>query len=168
MICGRVIKLGDRVNTDVIAPGRWKGEGLESLKLHTMEAILPNFHRLVRPGDILVAGRDFGCGSHREQAVTVLQALGIQALAAESIARLYFRNGIALGFPVFPASGIWSMTQQFDQLQIAVGPDSIQLKNCTSGQSMCIPSLSPEMREILEAGGIFPSLKRLLGGCGKP
>ena len=166
---GKVWVLGDDIDTDIIIPTEYLAlKTIEEMKQYGFSPLRPELAAQIGQGDILVAGRDFGCGSHREQAVTVLQALGIQALAAESIARLYFRNGIALGLPVFPASGIWSMTQQFDQLQIAVGPDSIQLKNCTSGQSMCIPSLSPEMREILEAGGIFPSLKRLLGGCGKP
>lgn len=159
-IRGRVIKLGECINTDIIAPGRWKSEGMEVLKLHTMEAMYPDFYDLVAPGDILVAGRDFGCGSHREQAITVLQALGIQAVVAESVARLYFRNGFALGFPVLAVNGICGMTKQNDQLEISIGTCSIELKNCASGQCMALPGLPPEMYSVLVAGGIFAYLKQ--------
>jgi len=162
VIRGRVVKLGDRINTDIIAPGRWKSEGMEVLRAHTMEAVQADFCRLVRMGDILVAGRDFGCGSHREQAVTVLQALGIQAVVADSVARLYLRNGIALGLPVFSADGISAMTEQSDQLSITFLEDVIELKNDTSGQCMQICGLPEDMKKILEAGGVFACLKQAL------
>lgn len=160
IIRGKVIKIGECINTDIIAPGRWKSEGMETLKLHTMEAMYPDFYSLVTPGDILVAGRDFGCGSHREQAITVLQALGIQAVVADSVARLYFRNGLALGFPVLAASGICDMVKQRDQLEISIETCSINLKNCTSGQCMALPGLPSEMYNVLVAGGIFACLKQ--------
>ena len=100
IIKGKVLKLGDYVNTDVISPARWMREGLEVLRLHTMEAIRKDFYKDVEPGDILVGGRNFGCGSHREPATTIMKFLGIRAIVADSLARLYYRSCIAFGIPV--------------------------------------------------------------------
>lgn len=158
-IRGRVIKLGDRVNTDIIAPGRWKSETMEVLKIHTMEAVRPGFSDLVRPGDILVAGRDFGCGSHREQATQVMQAMGISAIAADSVARLYFRNGIAFGLLVIAAEQVSSFVREGDEMEIEMGEEAITLTNRTAGTAICAPPLPPVMRRVLEAGGIYEYLK---------
>lgn len=157
---GRVVKLGDKVNTDVIAPGRWKSENMDILKQHTMEAIRPDFYKLVMPGDILVAGRDFGCGSHREQATEVMKALGISAVVADSAARLYFRNGIALGLPVIAAEGISNITEENDELEIIMGEERILLIDHTQNKTLEIPAFPEIMRQVLEEGGIYQYLKK--------
>lgn len=159
-IKGRVIKLGDKVNTDIIAPGRWKSETMEILKAHTMEAVRPDFPYQVRPGDILVAGRDFGCGSHREQATEVMQSMGISAIAADSVARLYFRNGIAFGLPVIAAKQVSGFADEGDEMEIEMSEKVILLTNLTRGTSMCAPPLPPAMQCVLEAGGIYGYLKK--------
>lgn len=158
-ICGRVITLGDEINTDVIAPGRWKQESLEVLKLHTMEGIVPQFFQQVQSGDILVAGRNFGCGSHREQAVQVMQALGIQAIVAESVARLYLRSGIALGLPVFEVPGISALVAAGEMLKISFRQDAICFANCRTQEEILRPALPPMMREVLLSGGIYQLLR---------
>lgn len=162
LIRGRVLRVGDSVNTDIIAPGRWKLEGMEVLKKHTMEALYPDFYKLAKEGDILVAGRDFGCGSHREQAVSVFQSLGIQALVAESIARLYLRNSICFGFPAFTAEGIAGLCETGDVLAIEITDDAIIFTNETKKTKLMTPMLPQEMWNICSAGGILSYLKEQL------
>ncbi len=97
---GRVFIFGDNIDTDVIAPGGFLHLGLDVLKLHSMEAVNADFHTEVDKGDILVAGRNFGGGSSREQAPLVLKELGIELVLAESFARIFFRNAINVGLMI--------------------------------------------------------------------
>lgn len=159
-ISGKAVMLGDHINTDVIAPGRWKLEGMEVLKAHCLEALVPDFGKLVSPGDVLVAGEDFGCGSHREQAVTVLWALGIRGILADSVSRLYYRNCIALGMPILAIPGISSMVKAGDRLQVKLDEEEIVVVNQTTGKIKTAPSLPKDMLTILEDGGILLSLKK--------
>lgn len=162
IIKGRVLKFGDFVNTDVIAPGRWMREGLEVLRLHTMEAIRPDFYKDVKPGDIIVGGRNFGCGSHREQATAIMQTLGIAAIVADSIGRLYFRNGIAFGIPIFSAPGVSGIVEEGEELEIAIGRDQVSFRNVTRGGEVTGPPIPDVMAKILEAGGVYELLKQRL------
>ena len=91
--------LGDNVDTDVITPGRYMKFGIEEIAKHCLEPVLPSFAKQVKPGDIVVAGRNFGAGSSREQAPAALKHLGIAALVAESFAGLFYRNSLNLGLP---------------------------------------------------------------------
>lgn len=159
VIRGRVIKLGDKINTDVIAPGRWKSMGMDVLRRHTMEAVRPDFYSQVRPGDILVAGCDFGCGSHREQATEVMKAMGISAVAADSVARLYFRSGIAFGLPIIAAEKISEFAEEGDDLEIVMEDTGIHLINHSQDTELDAPALPEIMRQVLEAGGIYQYLK---------
>jgi 3-isopropylmalate/(R)-2-methylmalate dehydratase small subunit len=99
---GRVWKYGDDVNTDVIFPGRYTYQLMEpgEMAKHAMEDLDPEFAKNVKPGDVIVAGKNFGCGSSREQAAACLRAAGVQAVVAKSFARIYFRNAINLGLAV--------------------------------------------------------------------
>ena len=157
---GKAVVLADHVNTDVIAPGRWKLEGMEVLKAHCLEAIVPDFGSLVSPGDILVAGEDFGCGSHREQAVTVLWALGIRGILADSVSRLYYRNCIALGMPILAIPGVSALVKAGDRLQVKLDEGEIVVVNQTTGEKKTAPPLPKDMLTILEDGGILLSLKK--------
>jgi len=99
---GHVWKYGDGINTDVIFPGRYTYQLMEPAEMakHAMEDLDPEFAREVKPGDVIVAGKNFGCGSSREQAAACLRAAGVQAVVAKSFARIYFRNAINLGLAV--------------------------------------------------------------------
>ena len=102
---GRVWKYGDDVNTDVIFPGRFTYQIMEPAEMakHALEDLDPGFAKNVKPGDVIVAGKNFGCGSSREQAAACLRAAGVQAVIAKSFARIYFRNAINLGLAVLLA-----------------------------------------------------------------
>jgi 3-isopropylmalate/(R)-2-methylmalate dehydratase small subunit len=101
IIQGQVHRLGDNIDTDAILPGRYLAlRDPTALGAHCLEALDPGFRTRVRPGDILVAGRAFGSGSSREHAVVALKAVGIRAIVAVSVARIFFRNAINLGLPV--------------------------------------------------------------------
>lgn len=162
VIKGRVLKFGDNVNTDVMAPGRWKREGLDVLRLHTMEAIRKDFYKDVQPNDIIIGGNNFGCGSHREEATTIMLKLGISAVVAESVARLYFRNGIAYGLPIFSAAGVSKIAQEGDEVEITVGEDVVTIRNTGTGEQVTAPPIPDTMIRVLNAGGIFPLLKKTL------
>ena len=162
IIKGRVLKFGDNVNTDVIAPGRWKREGLDVLRLHTMEAIRTDFYKDVEPGNIIVGGNNFGCGSHRDEATTIMNKLGISAIVCDSLARLYFRNCIAYGIPVFSASGISKMVEEGQELKIMMGEEKVVIENTATGEQVTAPPIPETMIGVLKAGGVFPLLKQRL------
>ena len=100
---GRIWLFGDDIDTDVLAPGKYMGGSIGKLAGHCLEAIDPQFAKIVGSGDILVAGRNFGAGSSREQAAEALKFLGIEAVIARSFAGIFYRNAINLGLPVFVA-----------------------------------------------------------------
>ena len=162
IIKGRVVKLGDYVNTDVISPARWMREGLEALRLHTMEAIRPDFYKDVSPGDILVGGKNFGCGSHREAATAIMQTLGIAAIVADSVARLYYRNGIAYGIPIFGAAGICRLIEEGEEMELTIGAKGILFKNLTRGGELSALPIPETMAKVLEMGGVYELLKHRL------
>ena len=97
---GRIWKFGDDIDTDVLAPGLYMKGPIGELAKHCLEALDPAFAREARPGDIVVAGRNFGMGSSREQAAMALKALGIAAVLAKSFARIFYRNAMNLALPV--------------------------------------------------------------------
>jgi 3-isopropylmalate/(R)-2-methylmalate dehydratase small subunit len=162
IIQGKVVKLGDQVNTDVISPARWMREGLEVLRLHTMEAIRKDFYQDVHPGDILIGGRNFACGSHREPATAIMQVLGISAIVADSVARLYYRSCIAFGIPVFAVDGISQLIEEGEELEIVLGADRVSFTNLTRGGELSALPFPDTMAKVLEAGGVYPLLKQRL------
>jgi len=160
IIKGRVIRFGDYVNTDVIAPNRWHRDGMEVLRLHTMEAIRPDFYKAVKPGDIIVAGKNFGCGSHRESATAIMKFLGFSAITADSVARLYYRNGIAYGIPIFGINGISQIFEEGDEMEIVMGSEGILVRNIGTGKKLSASPIPDTMAQIMEAGGVYPLLKK--------
>ena len=161
-IRGRVWKFGDDVNTDVMAPGPYLDKGIEELKKHCLETLDPSFPKQVKPGDIVVGGANFGCGSSREHAPSALKALGVGAIIAESYGRIFFRNAIAIGLPAVLCKGISKACQAGDQLELR--QEEGMLLNLTSGQKLAIDPLSPDMLRVLSAGGIVPLLKAIAAG----
>jgi len=148
-IRGRVWKFGDSIETDAINP-YYRYPTMEELKQHTMEAYRPEFPKEVRPGDILVAGRNFGCGSSRPG--LVLREVGIVAIIAESVARLFLRNSIARAVPIFMAPGITSIVDDGETLEIDYRKSLV--RNCASGAEINLRNFPPLIEEIFAAGGL--------------
>ena len=156
---GRARRFGDNIDTDTITPGSLLHLSLEELKVHAFEPISPGFARTVREGDIIVGGNNFGCGSSREQATSVLKDLGIHYIACESMARIYFRNCIALGVYPIIAKGVAGLFQEGDMIGIDL--EAGQIMNIGTGKSTSFEPLSGTPWEILKGGGILPFLKRI-------
>lgn len=163
IIVGRVWKFGDNVDTDIITPADTTSFGMADAQEWKMvvensfRAVRREFHKSVQPGDILVAGRNFGLGSHREQANIVLRHLGFAAVVAESVARIYFRNSIATGMPIFAVPGIVRLVEEGDELEINM--ETWKVRDRTSGQELPIEPYSPIVQNVLEAGGILKVLR---------
>lgn len=146
---GRVWKFGDSIETDAINP-YYRYPTMEELKQHTMEAYRPEFPKEVKPGDILVAGRNFGCGSSRPG--LVLREVGIVAIVAESVARLFLRNSIARAVPIFMAPGITAIVEDGETLEIDYAVSIV--RNAASGASVPLRKLPPLIEAIFSAGGL--------------
>jgi 3-isopropylmalate/(R)-2-methylmalate dehydratase small subunit len=137
---------------------------LEERKLHTLEAVDPRFAREVRPGDVVVAGRNFGCGSSRETAPEALKALGVGCVVAGSFARLFLRNAVAIGLPVLPCPGAREAVEGGDEVEVDL--EAGTLRNLRTGATVRGEALPREMREILAAGGILALLRAGLPAVG--
>jgi 3-isopropylmalate/(R)-2-methylmalate dehydratase small subunit len=165
IVRGRAWVFGDAVNTDVMAPGLYFKAPFEELARHCLEAVNPDFASQVRPGDIVVAGRNFGVGSAREQAAMALRHLGVGAVLAASFGRIFYRNALNFGLPAlfFPAAGEIAAG---DSLEVDVVAGRI--RNTTSGREWTVNGLPPHLMDMVAAGGLMPWLKRRLatGGIG--
>jgi 3-isopropylmalate/(R)-2-methylmalate dehydratase small subunit len=156
-VTGRAHLFGDNIDTDVLAPGALMKLAPEDLAKHCLEAVDPQFAKRVRPGDFVVAGRNFGLGSSREQAAVSLKVLGVRAVIARSFARIFFRNAINLGLPalVFDWTGRIAAGDELD-LDLAAA----RLANRSRGAAHPLKPLPPDLLEILAAGGLTEMLKR--------
>ena len=155
---GRARVLGDDVNTDYIITSARKRETIDErvLKQYLLETLDPAFAASVQSGDILVAGRNFGCGSAMEVAVTVPLAAGIRAVLARSFARTYYRNAINNG--LIPVECDTSVIREGDRLIVDVGSD-LTVRDETRGVTMAARALPAHMLRILEAGGLVPYIR---------
>jgi 3-isopropylmalate/(R)-2-methylmalate dehydratase small subunit len=160
-IRGRVWKVGDQINTDLITPGQYLTAPIEEVKKHVLEPVNPRFAKDAREGDILVAGKNFGCGSSRESAPRALKALGISAVVAESFARIFFRNAVATGLAVVPCPGISPSFEEGEVLELDL--ESALVKNMNRKLQLQGKPLPKEMLEVLLKGGITPLLKEMFG-----
>lgn len=153
---GRAFVFGDDVNTDALAPGRYLRASHTELAAHCLETLDPDFARSVMPGDILVAGANFGMGSSREQAAGSLKVLGIGAVLARSVARTFFRNAINLGLPVltWDADGKVSAGNELS-VDVAAG----RIDNLTTGAQHEVAPLPESLMAIIRDGGLVPHLK---------
>lgn len=157
---GRVWKYGDNVNTDVIFPGKYTYAMMEPEEMakHALEDLDPEFAQHVNAGDVIVAGRNFGCGSSREQAASCLKYAGVQAVIAKSFARIFFRNAINQGLPVIQSAEAVDLIQNQDQIEI----DFSLGKIITKAQTVTFPPLPDSVIGILEAGGLIEYTKSRL------
>jgi len=153
-IKGKVWKFGDDVNTDLIIPARYLNTiDPAELASHVMEDEDPEFAGLVKPGDVIVAGRNFGCGSSREHAPVAIKAAGVAAVVAETFARIFFRNAINTGLPILAAPAAAAEAATGDRLEIDL--EAGVVRNVTKGTEYKVHPFPPEMRRIIEAGGLM-------------
>jgi 3-isopropylmalate/(R)-2-methylmalate dehydratase small subunit len=160
IIRGRVWKFGHNVDTDVMAP--WNSLGLpweerRRVVLHTR----PEFAEQVREGDVVVAGRNWGCGSSREHAPENLKRLGVAAVVAESFGRIYFRNSVAIAFPNIACPGVHDAFDDGEELELDLL--SARVSNRTRAIELRGQPYAPEMVAILEKGGLLKVLEERLG-----
>lgn len=159
-IAGRAWKYGDNVNTDVIFPGKYTYTLTERADIakHALEDLDPSFVAGVQPGDVIVAGRNWGCGSSREQAATCLVYNGVSAVIAESIGRIFYRNALNSGLLVIVCPAVAQAIQPGEQ--VGVDAERCVIK-CAAGE-YSFPPLSASVMGIVEAGGLVEYVKRKL------
>ncbi len=148
-IQGRVWKFGDSIETDAINP-YYRYPTMAELKQHTMEVYRPEFPREVRAGDVMVAGKNFGCGSSRPG--LVLREVGIAAIVAESVARLFLRNSIGRAIPIFVAPGVSGIVEDGETLE--VNYSSGLVRNPGNGKTIALRKYPPLIERIFECGGM--------------
>jgi 3-isopropylmalate/(R)-2-methylmalate dehydratase small subunit len=153
--------VGDQINTDLITPGQYLTAPIDEVKKHVLEAVNPRFAKEARQGDILVAGKNFGCGSSRESAPHALKALGVSAVVAESFARIFFRNAVAIGLAVVPCPGVFQSFEEAETLEMDL--ESARVRNLTRDTQLQGRPLPQEMLEVLNRGGITSLLKEMFG-----
>jgi 3-isopropylmalate/(R)-2-methylmalate dehydratase small subunit len=159
IIQGRIYKFGDNVNSDVIIPGRYLIYiDPEKLSQHAFEMLGEGFGDKLRTFDILVAGRNFGCGSAREQASTAIKGLGIKAVVAVSFARTFYRNAINDGLPIFECPALYPAVAEGGEIRIDLSAGRIH----HAGQEYAFPLMPESVRKILELGGLAEYLKAQL------
>ncbi|OGD24423.1 MAG: 3-isopropylmalate dehydratase [Candidatus Aminicenantes bacterium RBG_13_63_10] len=158
---GRVWKYGDNVNTDVIFAGKYTYNIMppEEMAKHALEDLDPQFAQEVKPGDVIVAGKNFGCGSSREQAAACLKYAGVQAVVAKSFARIYYRNAINLGLAVLQSAEAVEALRSGDEVEVDFAAGKIR----SAGREFGFPAYPPAVMDIIEAGGLIEYTKKKLG-----
>ena len=160
LIQGRIWKFGDDINTDVIFPGKYTYTITEpdQMKQHALEDLDPEFHKAVQPGDVIVAGKNWGCGSSREQAVTCLKAAGVGAIIAHSFARIYYRNCLNAALPALTCPELIDQVSNGEPLSIDLNRGEIS----HGDQTYSFPPLPEAVQALFEAGGLIPYTRKRL------
>jgi 3-isopropylmalate/(R)-2-methylmalate dehydratase small subunit len=156
-INGDIWKFGDNIDTDVIVSGQYLDAPLEEVIQHVFESVNARFVKDVKQGDIIVAGKNFGCGSSRENAPAALKKLGISGIIAESFARIFFRNSIAIGLPVITSPDAFGCFSEGEHAQINL-PEA-RIENTTKSIMVSANKLTDEVLRIIAKGGILNVLK---------
>jgi len=158
MLKGRAFKFGDSISTDHIVPGRLAHlrSNLPELAKHVLEDADPTFASRVKPGDFIVAGRNFGLGSSREHAPLVIKMAGVSAVLAKSVARIFFRNAVNLGLPVLLCDT--DMIDDGDELEIDAAAGTIG--DLTNGSRLSSSRIPGVMLSILDEGGLIPYIQK--------
>jgi 3-isopropylmalate/(R)-2-methylmalate dehydratase small subunit len=162
IIKGTAFVYGANIDTDQIYPGGYLDlTDPELVAEHAMERVDPDFVKEVKPGDMIVAGANFGCGSSREHAAVTLKASGIAAVLAESFARIFYRNAINLGLPLLVCPGIEKLAKRGDLLSVDLAGGAVV--NLTTGASVTAQPLSAYVTAIIENGGVKPMIRKQRG-----
>jgi len=157
-IRGRAHKFGDDIDTDIIIPARYL-DTTDAMVLaeHCLEGIEPEFFKRVKPGDILVAGKNFGSGSSREHAPIAIKASGINLVIAKSFARIFYRNGFNTGLALLEADSAVEGCNSGDELEVEL--ETGMIVNLTSGKKFQAQRIPEFMLKLIEIGGLIPYLK---------
>ena len=156
---GTVHKYGDNVDTDVIIPARYLNTAShKELASHCMEDIDKDFVKNVKPGDIIVAEKNFGCGSSREHAPIAIKASGVSCVIACSFARIFFRNSINIGLPILECETAAREIRNGDEVEVDF--DSGTIRDVTTGKDYHAQPYPPFLRNIIEKGGLLNSIMK--------
>jgi 3-isopropylmalate dehydratase small subunit len=159
---GKVWKYGDNIDTDVIIPARYLvTTDPKVLAAHCMEDLDESFATSVQPGDIMVGGANFGCGSSREHAPISIKGAGVSCIIAESFARIFFRNAINIGLPILESVEAARDAQPGDSLSVNLSAGTIT--NARTGKTYQAKPFPPFVLQIIEAGGLVPYTRHTLG-----
>ena len=151
----RVWTFGNDVDTDQIIASQYIIlPNIDEMKTHVFETLDPAFASAVQPGDIVIAGENFGCGSSREQAPSALKALGVRAIVAKSFARIFYRNAINIGLPVVLCSEVQEAVKQGDEVELDLAGGTI----VAGGKTFASTQLPQHMQNILNSGGLIAYL----------
>lgn len=156
---GKAVKFGNNIDTDVILPGKWLSLiNPNELAQHAMEGLDSSFPKKAKEKIILIGGKNFGCGSSREQAPLALKYAGVQCVLAESFARIFYRNSINIGLPVIEVKGVSQAITEGDEVKVDLEEGKIQ--NITSKKTLQGTKLPPFIMEILSDGGLIENLRK--------
>lgn len=156
---GRVHKLGRDIDTDVIIPARYLNSiDMKALAVHFMEDLDPLFHKKVKPGDMIFADENFGCGSSREHAPLVIKEAGIGCVVAKSFARIFYRNSINVGLPILVCPEAVDAVKDADEAMVDIGSGGIVV----GGKEFKALPFPQFLQEIIELGGLMPYVKKVL------
>jgi 3-isopropylmalate/(R)-2-methylmalate dehydratase small subunit len=160
-IKGRAWKYGDHVNTDVIFPGKYTYTISDPAEMapHALEDLDPEFARNVKPGDVVVGGKNFGCGSSREQAPQSIKAAGAGVIIAKGFARIFYRNCINIGLPALTSPEAVEAIEHGNAVEVNLDAGTIVVK----GQTFTFPPFAGYARTIIESGGLIPHTRKVLG-----
>ncbi len=159
---GRVHKYGDHVDTDVIIPARYLvTTDVDELASHCMEDLDPGFVNKVQPGDVMVAGRNFGCGSSREHAPVAIKGAGVSCVIAASFARIFYRNALNIGLPIVECPEAAAALEEGAQVEVDLEQGIV--RDLGSGNEWRFAPLTGVAGELLAAGGLVPLVRRKLG-----
>jgi 3-isopropylmalate/(R)-2-methylmalate dehydratase small subunit len=152
---GKIWKFGDNIDTDAIIPARylniWDPQGLAA---HCMEDADPEFIKKMKPGEIIVGGENFGCGSSREHAPIAIKAAGIACVVAKSFARIFYRNSFNMGLPIFESPDLWGKVTEGDEIEIDADTGLIRIIG-SPAEPLHIQPVPPFMQELIADGGLM-------------
>jgi len=158
---GKIWKFGSDVDTDVIIPARYLNiTDPRELGTHCMEGIAPDFHKKIKPGDIIVAGKNFGCGSSREHAPLAIKALGISCVIAKTFARIFYRNAFNIGLPILECADVSDRIEEGQEVQVNL--DTGQIQDLFKRQNFQAKAIPPFMQELVRDGGLMNHIARRL------
>ncbi len=160
---GKVWRFGDDIDTDAIIPARYLNTSdPNELARHVMEDADKEFPNKVKAGDIIIAGKNFGCGSSREHAPIAIKAAGVQAVIAKSFARIFYRNSFNIGLPIFESDEASEKIKEGDTVEIDA--DKGIIKNISTGEQYTAKPIPPFMQELIASGGLIEWTKKKIKG----
>lgn len=157
---GRIWKFGDNIDTDAIVPARylniWDPQGLAA---HCMEDADPDFMKKMKPGDIIVGGENFGCGSSREHAPIAIKAAGIACVVAKSFARIFYRNSFNMGLLIFESRDLWGQVTDGSEIEVDADGGLIRILG-GAAEPLRIQPVPPFMQELIADGGLMKHIAK--------